>query len=60
MGLKTTLGSSLAVQWLGLGAFTVMLWVQSLLRELRAHKLSGAAKKKEKHHFFFLTSESLC
>ena len=41
------LGSSLAVQWLGLGAFTAVVWVQSLVRELRSCKLRGTAKKKK-------------
>ena len=34
-------GNSLVVQCLGLGAFTVVAWVQSLVRELRSHKLCG-------------------
>ena len=37
-----------AVQWLGLGNFTARARVQSLVRELRSHKLSGMAKKKKK------------
>ena len=37
-------GHSLAVQWLGLGAFTA----RALVGELRSHKLRGAAKKKKK------------
>ena len=45
---KRKLGSSLAVQWLGLIAFTAMDQIQSLVRELRPHKLSSAAKKKKK------------
>ena len=43
-----TLGNSLAVQWLELGAFTARPWVQSLVRELRSHKLRGMAEKKKK------------
>ena len=39
-------GNSLAVQWLGLHAFTAGAWVQSLVRELRSPKPRGAAKKK--------------
>ena len=31
--------NSLAVQWLGLGAFTAMTRVQSLVRELKSRKL---------------------
>ena len=29
-------GSSPLVQWVGLGAFTAVAWVQSLVRELRS------------------------
>ena len=36
------------VQWLGLGAFTAGAQVQSLIRELRSHKLGSVAKKKKK------------
>ena len=36
------------VQWLGLGAFTAVAWVQSLVGELRSYKLCSAAKKKKK------------
>ena len=39
-------GSSLAVQWLGLGAFTASAPVQSLVREIRSCKPRGVAKKK--------------
>ena len=35
------MGTSLEVQWLGLGAFTVWPKVQSLVRELRSHKPLG-------------------
>ena len=41
-------GNSLAVQWLGLRAFTAVAWVQSLVRELRSHKPGSTAKKKKK------------
>ena len=41
-------GTSLVVQWLGLSASTARSWVQSLVRELKSHKLRGAAKKKKK------------
>ena len=34
-------------QWLGLGAFTALAWVQSLVGELRSQKPRGAAKKKK-------------
>ena len=36
------------VQWLGLGAFTAVAQIQSLVRELRSHKPRGSAKKKKK------------
>ena len=42
--------SSLVVQWLGLGAFTAMAWVHSLVRELRSRKARGKAKKKISQH----------
>ena len=45
------LGNSLAVQWLGLGTFTAVAWLQSLARELRSCKLRGAAKQKTKNLF---------
>ena len=32
------------VQWLGLGAFITVAWVQSLVWELRSPKPHGAAK----------------
>ena len=41
-------GNSLAVQWLGLGTFTAMAQVQSLVRELRSCKLCIVAKKTPK------------
>ena len=41
-------GNSLAVQWLGLGAFTAVAWVQSPVGELKSCKLWGVAKKKKK------------
>ena len=43
------IGSSLVVQWLGLGSFTAGAWVQSLVRELRSSKLHCVAKKKKKN-----------
>ena len=41
-------GNSLEVQWLGLGTFTAVAWVQSLVTELRSHKLCGMIQKKKK------------
>ena len=38
----------LVVLWLGLGAFTAGVQIQSLLRELRSRKPHDAAKKKKK------------
>ena len=38
--------NSLAVQWLELPIFTAMAWVQSLMGELRSHKLLREAEKK--------------
>ena len=39
--------SSLVVQWLGLGAFSAMARVQSLVRELRFHKWGEGCGKME-------------
>ena len=36
-------GNSLGAQWLALGAFTAMAWIQSLVRELRSCKLCTVA-----------------
>ena len=36
------------VQWLGLGAFTAVAQVQSLVGELRSPKPRGMAKKKKR------------
>ena len=38
------------VQWLELGIFTVMVQVQSLVRELKSYKSRMVAKKKKKRH----------
>ena len=35
---NTSLGNLLAVQWLGLSAFTAVTWVPSLVGELRSYK----------------------
>ena len=42
------MGNSLVVQWLGLSAFTAAAQVQSLVGELRSHKLCGLARIKNK------------
>ena len=39
---------SLVGLWIGLQAFTIMAWVQSLVRELRSYKLCGMIKKTER------------
>ena len=46
--IKNIQRSSLVVWWLGIGAFTAVVWVQTLVRELRSCKLCGVAKKKKK------------
>ena len=38
----------MVVQRLGLGTFTAGAWVQSLIGELRSHKMLGVVKKKKK------------
>ena len=43
---RLNLGNSLAVQWLGLCAYTARALVRSLVTELRSHKLCSAAKNK--------------
>ena len=50
---KFTVRSSLVVQWLGLCAFTAVAWVQSLIGELRSHKLLSTAKKKKRKSTMF-------
>ena len=40
---------SLVVQWLGLNAFIAVAWVQSLIRELRSHKLRGKRQNRTKN-----------
>ena len=59
------LGNSLAVQGLGLCAFTAVARVQSLVGELKSRKPRGTAKKtknkitktstQDRHHSFFLS-----
>ena len=44
------------VQWLGLRAFTAVAWVQSLVRELRPHRL---AKKKKIISFYSFTQNPI-
>ena len=46
-GNEHRMGNSLAVQWLGLGAFTARAQVQSLVGELRSRKPRGVAIKQQ-------------
>ena len=39
------MGNSLEAQWLRLHAFSLVTWVQSLVREIGRYKLHGMAKK---------------
>ena len=48
--MKIWRGNSLAVQWLGLGAFTGRAQVGSLVRELRSRMPCSAAKLKKKNN----------
>ena len=47
-------GNSLAVQWLGLSAFTAMAWVQSLVGELKIPSAARCGRKKRNPIFVFL------
>ena len=42
------LGNPLVVQWLGFSAFTAVIYIQSLVAELRFRKLYSMAQKKLK------------
>ena len=58
--LRNKFGNSLMVQWLELSALTARSWVQSLVGELRSHKLSSKVKKKkEERNRGFNTGPSL-
>ena len=46
--IKLISGNSLAVQWLGLHAFTARAQVRSLVGELRPHKPRDMAKKQKR------------
>ena len=48
----------MAVQWLGLGTFIAMDWVQSLFQELRSHRLHGMAKYTHTHTLNIVYSDS--
>ena len=56
--LKVHWGNSLVVQWLRLGTFTAGALVQSLVGELRSHKLHGVAEKKKKVHWDMRMAQS--
>ena len=43
-------------QWLGFQAVTAVAWVQSLVGELKPHKLQGAAPKKKENSKVLLYS----
>ena len=47
-------GNSLAVQWLGLSAFTAAAQIQSWKWELRSHEMCGKAKNKRPHEISIL------
>ena len=46
--LRNRVGNSLMAQWLEFSVLTARAWVQSLVGELRSHKLSSKVKKKKK------------
>ena len=54
----TVAGNSLAVQWLGLAAFTAVAWVGSLVGKLRPCKLCGMMRKERKTNSGFVDQES--
>ena len=56
--ISEKLGNSRVVQWLGLSPFTVVAWVQSMVRELRYHELCDTAKGKNKNSRKTLNSKS--
>ena len=45
------------VQWLGLVTFTVVAWVQSLVRELKSHKPRGTTTTAKKFCFILNVSK---
>ena len=53
------LGNSLAVQWLGLDAFTAVARVQFLVRELRSCKRRGVSKKNPQKLILKLINRSI-
>ena len=53
--------NSLAIHQLGLGTFSSMAWAQSLVRELRSHKLCGQKRKENlKCRSFFSIFVFIC
>ena len=52
--------NSLAVQWLRIGTFIAVAWVQSLVGELRSHKLHNSAKNNNNNkNLHILTAEMI-
>ena len=51
----------LVVQWLGLGAFTAVACVQSLVREIRSHRSRGVSRKRKgRKREYVLIPPSIC
>ena len=57
---KECQGSFLVAQWLGLYTLTAMAWVQSLVRELRSHKLHSRKKECQNQMWSLLLGWALC
>ena len=58
MPLRTFVGNSLVVQWLGLNTFTAAAQVQSLVGDLRSHMPCDTAKKEKKRLQFVEGSDN--
>ena len=56
VAFKIFLGNSLVVQWLGLGAFTAMAWVQTLVGELRSHFPQATQRSQKNIYIYFFSS----
>ena len=52
----TIVGNSLAVLWLGPGAFTARTQIQSLVRDLRSCKPCSAAEKQQKKEYITIVN----
>ena len=55
---KCVSGNSLVVQWLRFRAFTIVAWIQSLVRELRSYMPCREPEKKKK--VFLRDSRPFC